>query len=253
MADQTNVLARMTWLEAEQALESARLAILPVGACEQHGPNMTLETDSAISYALAERLAERLYPQAILAPLMPWGVSPHHINFPGTITLRRETFDAVLRDVVTSLTEDGLTHFFFVNGHGGNIAPLETLCYELRNELGVRAASMMYLRLAADVVKSGTESELYGHACEVEASVGLFIAPHTVREERVKGEVKPYEHPHTDLYAEARLDYPFHFDELTSNGALGDARQATHEFGERIVQAALTRAVEFLESFLAEE
>lgn len=253
MGEPANVLPQMIWPEVQEALKSARLAIIPTGSCEQHGPNMTLETDSAICYAIAERLTERLHPRALLAPLVPWGVSPHHMDFPGTITLRPETFDAILWDVVTSLKRHGLSHFFLVNGHGGNIAPLEVLSSKLRDGLGVHVAAMMYMRLASDVIKEGAQTSLYGHACEVEASVGLYVAPHTVREERVEGEVLRYAHPHTDLYAAGRLDYPFQFNELTSNGALGDARLATYEFGEQIVETTLTRTVEFLESFMAED
>lgn len=253
MSEPANVLAEMTWPEAEEALKSTQLAIIPTGSCEQHGPNMTLETDAAIGYAIAARLIEQLHPRALLAPVVPWGVSPHHMGFAGTITLRPQTFDAILWDVVTSLKQHGLTHFFVVNGHGGNVAPLAVLSSKLRDELGVHVAAMMYMRLAADVIKSGAKTSLYGHACEVETSVGLYVAPHSVKEERVEGEVLPYKHPHTDLYAEGRLDYPFQFGELTSNGALGDARLATYEFGEQIVETTLTRTVEFLESFLAKD
>lgn len=246
------VLTQMTWLEVRDALKMARLAIIPTGSCEQHGPNMTLETDAAIAYALAERLTEQLHPKALLAPVVPWGVSPHHMHFQGSITLRPETFNAIVWDVVSSLKQHGLNHFFLVNGHGGNVAPLELISAKLRDELGVHVAGMMYMRLAADVIKDGAQTSLYGHACEVEASVGLFLKPETVREERVEGEVLPYAHPHTDLYAAGRLEFPFRFEELTRNGALGDARLATREFGEQIVTTTLTRAVEFLESFITE-
>lgn len=253
MGEPANVLTQMTWPEVQEALKSARLAIIPTGSCEQHGPNMTLETDAAICNALAERLSEQLYPRALLAPVVPWGVSPHHMDFPGTITLRPETFDAILWDIVTSLKQHGLSHFFVVNGHGGNVAPLAVITAKLRDELDVHMATMLYMNLTADVIKSGAKTALYGHACEVEASVGLYVAPRTVKEERVEGEVLPYEHPYTDLYAAGKLDYPFHFNELTRNGALGDARLATYEFGEQIVDTTLARTVEFLESFMAEE
>jgi creatinine amidohydrolase len=243
----------MTWLEVEEALKTVKLAIIPTGSCEQHGPNMTLETDAAIAYALAERLAQRLYPRAILAPCLPWGVSPHHMSFAGTITLRARTFEAVLWDMVTSLKEHGLNHFFIVNGHGGNIAPLDVIAMALRRELKVRVAAMMYMRLAADVIKAGARTDLYGHACEVEASVGLYLAPQSVKAERVAGAVLAYAHAHTDIKASARLDYPFLFEEFTKNGALGDARLASVEFGERIVETTLERAMEFLQSFLADE
>lgn len=249
--NQAYILTQMSWPEVKEALKTVRLAIVPTGSCEQHGPNMTMETDAAICYALAERLARRLYPQAILAPALPWGVSPHHMSFPGTISLRSKTFEAVIRDVVASLKKHGLNHFFIVNGHGGNVAPLDVIAMNLRQELKVRVAAMMYMRLAADVIKDGAKTELYGHACEVEASVGLYLVPQTVKPERVAGEVQPYAHAHTDIKATARLDYPFLFEEFTTNGALGDARLASEEFGQQIVETTIERSLEFLQSFLA--
>lgn len=246
----TFILTRMSWPEVRSALETVRLAIIPTGSCEQHGPNMTLDTDAAICYGLAERLTQRLYPRAFLAPVMPWGVSPHHMSFPGTITLRPETYDAVLWDVVASLKSHGLNHFLLVNGHGGNVAPLNVISMKLRQELEVQVAVMFYMKLAADVIKAGAKTELYGHACEVEASVGLYLAPQTVKPERVVGEVQPYAHAHTDIKAAACLDYPFRFEEFTANGALGDARLASEAFGQKIVETSLERTLEFLESFM---
>ena len=98
-------LAEMTWLEVEEALKTVQLAIIPTGSCEQHGPNMTMETDTAICNAVAERLTRRLHPRAILIPVTPWGISPHHMSFPGTITLSPETYQAMLWDIVSSLKQ----------------------------------------------------------------------------------------------------------------------------------------------------
>ena len=253
MTTPTFILTRMSWPEVRSALETVRLAIIPTGSCEQHGPNMTLETDTVICYALAERLAQRLYPHALVAPLLPLGVSPHHMSFPGTITLRPETYEALLWDVITSLKSHGLSHFLLVNGHGGNVAPLNVVSMKLRRELNVMVAVMFYMQLAADVIKAGAKTTLYGHACEVETSVGLYLAPQAVKPERVAGEVSPYAHAYTDIKSEARLNYPFMFEELTANGALGDARLATFEFGQTIVETTLERTLEFLQSFLQAE
>ena len=247
------ILTRMSWPEVQSALETVRLAIIPTGSCEQHGPNMTLETDAAICYALAERLAQRLYPHALVAPLLPLGVSPHHMSFPGTITLRPETYEALLWDVITSLKSHGLSHFLLVNGHGGNVDPLNVISMKLRRELNVQVAVMFYMQLAADVIKAGAKTTLYGHACEVETSVGLYLAPQAVKPERGAGEVNHYAHAYTDIKSEARLNYPFMFEELTANGALGDARLATFEFGQTIVETTLERTLEFLQSFLQAE
>jgi creatinine amidohydrolase len=250
MQPDTYVLNEMTWPEVRTALDHVQLAIIPTGSCEQHGPNMTMETDSAIAYAVAQRLAQRLHPRALLAPAVPWGISPHHMSFPGTITLQPETYYALLWDIVTSLKSHGIRHFLFVNGHGGNMDALNVMSLKLRTELDVEVAVMFYLRLASDVVQKGAKTRLYGHACEVEVSVGYFVAPHIVRPDLMPGEVKPYAHAPTDIKTSTRVDYPFVFEDFTANGALGDARLATVEFGEQIIEAALDRSVEFLETFL---
>ncbi|MBK8021833.1 MAG: creatininase family protein [Chloroflexi bacterium] len=94
---------------------------------------------------------------------------------------------------------------------------------------------------------------LYGHACEVEVSVGYYVAPQTVKDTLVPGEVLPYAHANTDIKSAARIDYPFRFEDFTANGALGDARLATMEFGQKIVDTALDRTMEFLKTFLPSE
>jgi creatinine amidohydrolase len=247
---QAFVLAQMSWPEVEAALKTVQLAIIPTGSCEQHGPNMTIETDAAICYALAERLTQRLHPRALLTPAAPWGISPHHMSFPGTISLRPETYEALLWDVVSSLKSHGIQHFLFVNGHGGNMDALNVISLKMRSVLKVQVAVMFYLHLASDVVKTGAQSALYGHACEVEVSVGKYLAPQTVKDKLVPGEVLPYAHAHTDIKSAARVDFPFMFEDFTVNGALGDARLASVEFGRDIIETALDRSLEFLATFL---
>jgi creatinine amidohydrolase len=247
------VLSQMSWPEVQEALKTVQLALIPTGSCEQHGPNMTMETDAAICYALAEKLAQRLHPRALLTPAVPWGISPHHMSFPGTISLRPATYEAMLWDIVSSLKSHGIEHFLFVNGHGGNMDALNVISLRMRTELNVRVAVMFYLHLASDVVKAGAQTRLYGHACEVEVSVGQYVAPQTVKENLVPGDVLPYAHAHTDIKSAARVDYPFVFKDFTANGALGDARLATIEFGQEIIETTLDRSLQFLATFLPAE
>ncbi len=247
------VLSQMSWPEVQEALKTVQLAIIPTGSCEQHGPNMTMETDTAICYALAEKLVQRLHPRALLTPAVPWGISPHHMSFPGTISLRPATYEVMLWDIVSSLKSHGIKHFLFVNGHGGNMDTLNVISLKMRTELDIRVAVMFYLHLAADVVKAGAQTRLYGHACEVEVSVGQYLAPKTVKENLVPGDVLPYAHEYTDIKAAARVDYPFVFEDFTANGALGDARLATIEFGQDIIETALDRSLQFLATFLPAE
>ncbi len=250
-AQERYVLWEMTWPELEAAMAEIRLVVIPVGATEQHGPHATFATDSVRAYEFSLRLAERLYPEVLVVPVMPFGVSPHHMAFPGTITLSGETFMQVLYEVVESLAEHGFERFLFVNGHGGNRPALELLVQRLRRELDVLAAWVSITELANDVVQRGKVAEVIGHACESETSQLLYLAPWAVREDLLAaGELLEPAYPHASWWGPVHVASSF--DEITANGALGDARAASVEFGEEIVETALQRLVEFVEAFIEE-
>jgi creatinine amidohydrolase len=247
--NQAFILPEMTWPEARKALGQARVGLIPVGSFEQHGPNGTLEVDTGRAYAFGKLLAARTYPATILAPPINMGVSYHHMNFAGTITLRPETFMAAVYDVVWSLQQHGLERFLILNGHGGNTPALGVVIVKLREELGVKAAWTSFTSLGREVIQEKVASEPKGHACEGEISQALFLAPHTVRREALApGEFKGY--PYRHLGEGYNLAYAYRFDEITANGALGDATKASTELGQAIVEAALEKAVEFLQDFM---
>jgi creatinine amidohydrolase len=241
----------MTWPEAKEALAQAEVALVPVGSFEQHGPHGTFELDTGRAVGFGELLAARLHPRVLLAPAVSLGVSYHHMNFPGTITLRPETFIAVVYDLIWSLKEHGIERFLILNGHGGNIPSLGVLLVKLREELGVQVAWTSFTSLAKDVIQERVKSDSKGHSCEGEISQALVLAPHTVRHEALtSGEFLGYPFPH--LGKGYNLVTPYRFDEITANGALGDATLASEELGQEIVSAALSRAVEFLEAFVGD-
>jgi creatinine amidohydrolase len=249
MPDQAHILSEMTWPQAKEALAEAEVALVPVGSFEQHGPHGTFEIDTGRAYGFGKRLAARMYPQAILAPPINVGVSYHHMSFPGTITLQPETFVAVVCDVVRSLHRHGLARFLILNGHGGNIPALGIAIVKLREELGVQVAWTSFTSLGRDVIRARVLSDSKGHACEGEISQALYLAPHTVRREMLApGEFKGYPYRHLDKGF--HLSYAYRFDEITANGALGDATQASEELGRDIIEAALEKAVDFLEDFI---
>jgi creatinine amidohydrolase len=255
MIDERRVaLARMTSPEAAEALARAEVAILAVGATEQHGPNMTLETDTVVAYRLALRIATALYPRAVVAPPLPYGVSYHHMKFPGTMTLTPETFQAVVLEVVNSLRQHGVERFFIVDGHAGNQGALDVLMAKLRFQMGIHAAYLFYFTLVDDVIREGAKTERWGHACEVETSMGLALQPDIVRNERLEtGKLRPPALPYSNAVGPLKLGVPLSFDEITENGALGDAHQASEAFGKELTEAVVQRSVEFLDSFLGEQ
>jgi creatinine amidohydrolase len=171
------------------------------------------------------------------------------MGFAGTLTLRAETLLGFLSDLVESLSLWGLRRVLVVNGHGGNVDAIRLAARAARRDLGVLVAGVMWAQLAADEIAQRVTSEQYGHACEVETSVAMVLAPGSVRPERIT-EPRPARarDPLTDPPS-PRVDRPTSFEEWTENGALGDPRLASVELGEDIVETAYGRMLEFARTF----
>lgn len=231
-------LSDMTWPEVKAALDTVKLAIIPVGAHEQHGPHMAESCDAVLATEFSRRLGERLYPHVLVAPAIPIGVSIHHIHFPGTLTLRPETLIAVLRDMIWSLKQHGIEKFLLVNSHGGNQSTLNVACTQLTHELGVEIYFAKTTASAKNAIKEHVSSTLYGHSCEREVSEAYYLAPHLVRQDRLeKGDIQE---GHWRLLRPNQAVQGFYFyDEMTANGCIGDATQASYAAGEAIVEEAL--------------
>jgi creatinine amidohydrolase len=241
-----NELARMTTVEAERALVEARMAIVAVGSLEQHGPHLALDTDTAVADAIAVRITEELGAAAVLCPTIGYGLSEHHLGFAGTLTLRPETFIAVLHDLCESLAHHGVRRVLVVNGHGGNIDALRLAARNARRDLGMLVASVMWATIAADEASALATGRVHGHACEVETSVVLALAPDRVR--RDPAEVEPGGRSSVDPLTDpprATVDEPVWFHEWTTDGALGDPRMADEDAGRRLVDVVVQRAVAF--------
>lgn len=238
-------LARLTSTEAEEAIRAARVAIVPVGSLEQHGPHLTLDTDMAVAQALAERLQSDLGEQAVLCPPVTYGLSEHHMGFPGTMTLTPATFLAVFEDIVDSLAIRGLRRVLVINGHGGNIDALRLVSRSARRDHGSLVASIMWATLANSEIADRARSPQYGHACEIETSVVMDLAPDRVRHDRIESpggrrSADPLTDPPRGL-----VDQAVWMEEWSDDGALGDPSLASAEIGKELVEIIHERAVSF--------
>lgn len=250
MAADMSELATLTSPDAGRLLRSARLALLPVGSCEQHGPHLTLDTDLALAEALARRLETDLGEAAILCPALPYGLSEHHLGFPGTLTLRPLTLANTILDVVESLAHWGLRRVLVLNGHGGNIDVLRLVSRQARRDLGALVASVMWARLAADEISARASGEQYGHACEIETSVAMVLAPDRVLRDRLSGpRGRRSSDPLTDPPAPL-VDQAVWFGEWTADGALGDPSQANESLGMDIVEIVHQRTLAYARRFM---
>lgn len=242
-------LADHTTGSSAEAIASASLAILPLGAIEQHGPHLALRTDISIATALAERVSDALGDTALLLPPMPYGLSEHHTSFPGTITLRPQTLIALILDIVESMAEQGIDRVIIMNGHGGNVDAIHLAARQSRRDLGSRVAHVMWAQVASDAIAEEMSGRgMHNHACEIETSLAMELCPEIVHEPLPGSWLEPEFTPHIAPPA-ARIDVPLWFDELTPTGALGDPSRATRERGDRLANLVVERTVAFARGF----
>ncbi|WP_017294569.1 creatininase family protein [Geminocystis herdmanii] len=179
-----------TWQEIETYLQDNDGVIIPIGSTEQHGPTGLIGTDAICAEKVAIGVGMNV--KAIVAPTINVGMALHHTSFPGTISLRPTTLILYVQDYVTSLAKAGFRKFFFVNGHGGNIATLkasfsqiydhlESLNIPRSNEVKCSIANWFMCREVYKLAK-----ELYGdqegsHATPSEVALTQFVYPDYIK------------------------------------------------------------------------
>ncbi len=246
-------LNKMTWPEIASARASAPLAIIPVGSCEQHGPALTLETDTVRADGFASILAERLSPLAVVTPTLSIGISEHHMGFPGTLTLAPSTFIAMVFDVVESLVRHGWRRIFVLTGHGGNDAALGVLTTRIQREIPELSFAWSGISpLITDLSTQNAQSRIKGHSCELETSQTLYLSPSSVRIDRLEEGASDLDKL-SDIASLSRshkgVHYSLPYDRLSANGALGDPRLANIELGKLLIETAAERLTAFLFEF----
>lgn len=248
------LLADLSSPETADLLPRLDLVLIPVGAHEQHGPNIAVSTDTVSAESLCQAAAALAGPRVAVAPAIPWGISWHHMHFPGTITLRPETLTAILEDIVSSLHAHGVRRFLFVNGHGGNTAVIATACEEIKQFTGAEVvASIFGYALIEEEARKRLPASGIGHGGADEAAVVMAVMPQRGKPQAATGpdvvDAMPESQALLAQYG-GILARPYH--ERTRNGVTGDARSATPEIGREILAAAGTRLAEIIAVLLRE-
>lgn len=241
-------LQDLTWDEAREALAAAEVALIPVGAVEQHGHHMPLGSDTFAAAAVAERVAERS--GALVVPAIPYGLSECHMAFPGTITVSPETLARYLYEVCDSLCRHGMRKFLFINGHGHNGPAIKIVMEELKRHHHAFAASADWwdlgFQLTKDLWSARPEDLPPGHASEVECAALLAVHPSLVHLDRHEpGFLGPVQG--TGIAAKKStvlrlgnlpgdLTSALNFDEITTSGVVGNAAGATADKGKIVLE-----------------
>lgn len=186
MATREVRIERMTRVEAWERIESgdARVAILPTGSIEQHLEHLTMGHDIRSATAVAEAVATRVYPAALVAEALRAGISEHHMAHRfGSITLKPGTFHSVVWDACDSFARHGIEHILILNGHGGNVAPMRGVVNQFRRYFGANIHFHSYWDFLPREVAEGSlvTGNVPGHAQEFETAMALHMFPDTVR------------------------------------------------------------------------
>ncbi len=245
------LLQLSTWLEVEKHLRRSTGIIIPIGSTEQHGPNGLIGTDAICPETIARGVGAQ--DDAMVAPTISIGMSQHHMGFPGSITLRPLTLIAVIKDVVISLAGHGFNRFYFLNGHGGNIASANAAFSEVYAETSLASASGKRRQLRCRLTSwwkcpgvAKLSQELFGgaegrHATPSEVSLSYFAHPSAVKTARMSPKIAPS----GAIYDAA--DYRQRF----PDGRIGsDPSLASIEAGEKLYHVAVAEVAADYDAFL---
>ncbi|BBD68703.1 creatininase [Nostoc commune NIES-4072] len=228
-----------TWQEVEAYLQQSKGIIFPIGSTEQHGPTGLIGTDAICAEAIAVGVGDAT--GAIVGPTINVGMALHHTAFPGSISLRPSTLIQVVRDYVTCLAKAGFSKFYFINGHGGNIATLKAAfseTYAHLEDLQIPNAQHVQCQVAnwfmcGSVYKLA--KELYGdqegsHATPSEVALTQYVYPNAIKQVYLSPEVASGHRIYSA--ADFRVRYPD--GRMGSNPAL-----ATPEHGKQFYDLAV--------------
>ncbi|MEM6305919.1 MAG: creatininase family protein [Pseudomonadota bacterium] len=234
------------------------IAVLPLGATEQHGPHLPCSVDTDLVTAFVSRALAALKPaqNVLFLPVLSVTKSGEHDAFPGTLSLSADTLLAVLRDIGASVARAGVTRLVLLNAHGGNTALLEVVARDLRiaHDLIVVTCSWFgFLEYGADFDPAKLPFDI--HAGDTETSAMLAAYPGKVDMTRARDFV-----PKTADWARdnrfigltgqaARPAWVA--GDLHAEGACGDASAATAEKGELLLSSGALAFAAFLAEFAA--
>jgi creatinine amidohydrolase len=228
-------MAHLTWPEA-QALASERvLGMVPTGSIEQHGPHLPLATDSLIAAELGRRIGNAIAEPVVVAPVVPGGLSSHHLVFPGTVDFSEELFAGAITAYVEAFERMGIREVAIISGHGGNLGFLGRYEQEhARSDSDVRVIGHHDLGGYIEAMFAGARAggfepvETDLHAGGVETSQGLALFPELVRS---VADVEGYTRADDGWLDRMLADG---IDSVSRSGVLGDVTPATATAGEEI-------------------
>lgn len=227
--------------EISGKIAEKKIAILPVGAVEAHGPHLPLSTDNLLAEEMSDRLAERV--DAFVLPVLSYGQVWSLRNFPGSINVSNESLISFIYDIGSSIHKQGFESFVMMNGHLGNSTALKEAARKLYDEFPNLKVYYFFYPGMNEYVKDIRETQAshttYFHACEIETSYMLYLAPDYVNMDKAIKDIP-------DISMEADVT-PTPWETFTKSAVLGDATLADVKKGKYILKKVLENMVTILD------
>ncbi len=241
------LLGELSWPEAKAYLQKVDIALLPVGATEQHGPHLPLDTDAFDADLLARKVAEACSdPKPLVLPLISYGVSYHHEDFSGTISISPDSLSQLVYEVGMCVARQGITKLVIINGHGGNIPALHFAAQKINRDSHIFTCVETGETSEKDM-SSIIETPNDVHSGETETSTALAARPHLVRMDKARRFVPKFSIKYLNFSSKRRVDWYARVSKISSTGVLGDPTKATRQKGEQIWEVMVKHLVEFVE------
>lgn len=240
---------QLTQPEIAEAFQRNPLVIIPTGSVEQHGPHLPTGTDYYASLGIAEKVAERL--DGLVLPFCPFGVTPMHMPYEGTITLSPDTFQKMLVEVAGSAATHGARELIIMNWHEGNIPSIALAADRLQAEYGMSVLVVQACYVAEEMF--GKMANGLTHGGEIEVWSVMCVRPELVHLDRVTGSSDRIRGAEADRIRRTRTYQPVLRDirVIAPTGWYGDPVKATPEkaaeFSEAIAVEIAQRARDILQ------
>ncbi|SES11612.1 creatininase family protein [Salipaludibacillus aurantiacus] len=247
------------WQEVPKLVNQRSVAILPLGATEEHGHHLPMDVDTEIAVNICREAAKKSSKDVVLPPI-PFGFESHHMGFPGTIDIPSATLIEFGRAVTGSLAQHGFQHILLVNGHGSNRPVIDLIA---RNtivdypETLCASISWWEFQKVREAARGILSEEPTSHGCDLETSVYMYLHPDRVDMSKARADGLDNITPHfwNDLLGRRPEGYanPAKMMEIwhtmTESGVRGDPRSSTAEKGKILFEAAADELADLLEEF----